>query len=144
MLLWTQSAERPVSNETGIINRKWQSICFCLEKHSLEQKLGSIFSAAGGHESNSLPVGAHEYQVLSDEAKSLCEDFAERWELDTDALRAKIPGLSKLEALSTPKQLMNYGRLAWFGVFGIPVVLFIIGVLAGLVSLGFHVIAGGR
>lgn len=144
MLLWSQSANSPVSGETGIINRRWQAICFCLEKHSLEQKLGSIFSAAAGHESNSLPVGAHEYQVLSDEAKSLCEDFANQWGVDIDGLRAKIPALSKLEALATPKQLLNYSRLAWFGVFGVPLVMFIIGALAGLVSLGFHLTQGGR
>ncbi len=142
MLLWSQSANPAVSSEAGIINRRWEAICFCLEKHSFEKKLQSILSAAAGHESNSLPVGAHEYQVLSEEGNSLCEEFADRWELDIDSLRAKIPGLSKLEALSTPKQLMNYGRLAWFGVFGIPVVLFIIGALAGLVSLGFHIVGG--
>lgn len=142
MLLWTQSANAPVSSETGIINRRWQAICFCLEKHSLEQKLGSIFNAAAAHESNSLPVGAHEYQVLSDEANSLCEEFANQWDLEIDGLRAKIPGLSKLNALSTPKQLVNYGRLVWLAVFGLPVALFIIGGLAGLVSLGFHTIGG--
>lgn len=144
MLLWTQSANSPVSKETGIINRRWQAICFCLEKHSLEQKLGSIFSAAAVHESNALPVGAHEYQVLLDEASSLCEAFANEWNQDIDTLRAKIPGFAKLDALSTPKELVNYRRLAWLGVVGFPLALFIIGALAGLVSLGFHLTGGGR
>ena len=141
-MLWTPSANSLASKEAGIINRGWQTIRFCLEKHSLEQKLGSIFTAAAAHESNSLPVGAHEYQVLSHEANSICEAFANQWNLDIDGLRAKIPGLSKLEALSTPKQLVDYSRLAWFGVFGLPLALFIIGALAGLVSLGFHTIGG--
>jgi len=143
MLLWTQSAKSPVSKETGIINRRWQAICFCLEKHSLEQKLGSIFSAVAAHESNALPVGAHEYQVLSDEANSLCEAFANEWNQDLDGLRAKIPGLSKLDSLSTPKQLVGYRTFVWFGVFGLPLALFIIGALAGLVSLGYR-LTGGR
>ena len=142
MLLWTKSANTPVSREAGIRNRKWESICFCLEKNSFEQKLQSILNAAVAHESNSLPVGAHEYQVLSDEATLLCEQFADRWELDIDSLSAKIPGLAKLEVLSTPRQLTNYGRLTWFGVVGVPVGLFIIGALAGLVSLGFHLVGG--
>ena len=142
MLLWTQSAQSPVSSETGIIDRRWEAICFCLEKHTFEKKLQSILSAAAGHESNSLPVGAHEYQVLSDEANSLCEAFASQWNLDIDGLRAKIPGLSKLETLSTPKQLVDYSRLAWFGVFGVPLALFVIGALAGLVSVGFHLVGG--
>src|SRR5579883_186620 len=134
MFLWTQSANSPASKETGIINRRWQTICFCLEKHSLEQKLGSIFSAAS----------AHEYQVLSDEATSLCEAFANEWNQDIDSLRAKIPGLAKLDALSTPKQLTKLSRVAWVGMLGAPIALFIIGVLTGLVSLGFHLVAGGR
>lgn len=142
MLLWSQSANPAVSSETGILNRKWESICFCLEKHSFEKKLQSILSTAAGHESNSLPVGAPEYQVLSDEATLLCEQFTDRWGLDIESLRAKIPGLSKLENLSTPKQLMNFGRLAWFVVVGVPVGLFIMGALAGLVSLGFHLVGG--
>jgi len=144
MLLWTQSANSPVSKETGIINRRWQAICFCLEKHSLEQKLGSIFSAATAHEANSLPMGAHEYVVLSQEANSLCKQFASEWSVDLDSLRARTPGLLRLDALATPKQLLNYSRFAWFGVFGVPVVLFIIGALAGSVSLGFHLTGGGR
>ena len=142
MLLWTQSAHTPVSRETGIINRRWEAICFCLGKHSFEKRLQSILAAADGHESNSLPVGAYEYQVLSDEANSLCKEFANEWSQDIDKLRAKIPGLSRLDALSTPKQMMNYRTIAWLGVVGIPVVLFILGALAGLVSLGFHTMGG--
>jgi hypothetical protein len=142
MLIWSQSAHTPASAEAGIIKRRWQMICFCLDKYALEQKLGSIFSAASAHESNALPLGALEYEVLSDEANSLCEAFADQWHLDIDALRAKIPGLSKLESLSTPKRLVDYSRLVWFGVFGLPLALFIIGALAGLVSLGFHTICG--
>lgn len=143
MLPCTQSANTPVSSETGIINRKWQAICFYLEKHRVEQQIESILRAAAGHESNSLPVGSDEYQVLSDEATVLCEEFADRWGLDTNSLRAKIPALSKLDALSRAKQPMNLSRVAWVGVVAIPLALFIIGALAGLVSLGFH-LAGGR
>jgi len=144
MLLWTQSANSPFSKETGNINRRWQAICFYLEKRSLEQKLRSIFHAAAAHESNALPVGAHEYEVLSDEATSLCEAFANAWNQDIDSLRAKIPGLAKLDALAAPNQLVNYRRVAWLGVVGIPLVLFVLGAWAGLVSLGFHLVAGGR
>jgi hypothetical protein len=142
MLLWTQSANTPVSRETGILNRKWETICFCLEKHSFEQKLESILRAAAGHESNSLPVGAHEYQVLFDEADSLCTQFADRWGLDVDALKAKIAGVSKLEGLATPRAVTNYARLASFGLIAIPALLFLMGALAGLVSLGFHLVGG--
>jgi hypothetical protein len=144
MLQLTQSTESPSSEDGGILNRSWRTIRFTLARRSFESQLEGILKASAAHQSNSLAVGAYEYQVLADEADSLCERFADQWSLDLDSLRAKIPGLSKLEHLSTPKQLMNYGRLAWFIAVGIPVGLFIMGALVGLVSLGFHFTAGGR
>jgi hypothetical protein len=142
MLQLTQSTDNPPSKDGGILNHHWRTIRFAFAKRSFESQLEGILRAAAGHESNSLAVGACEYQVLADEADLLCAEFADQWGLNLDSLRARIPGLSRLEALSTPKQLMNYGRLAWFGVVGIPVVLLVIGGLAGLVSLGFHLVGG--
>ena len=71
-----------------------------------------------------MPAGAHEYRLLCNEASSLCTDFARRWNLDIDNLKARIPGLSKLESLSTPRAAMNYAKLACFGVVAIPLVSF--------------------
>jgi hypothetical protein len=142
MLQLMQSNKAPVASETGLLNRKWREIRFSLEKRSLERKLESILNASGGHESNSLPVGAPEYKLLSNEADSLVEGFAARWSLDTDSLRAKIPGLSKLEGLSTRSAPMNYAKLTGLGVVAIPLVCFLVGTVAGLVSLGFHLVGG--
>jgi hypothetical protein len=144
MLLRMKSAHSPVSSETGNFNRRCQAIRFTLEKYSFEKNLQSILNAAAGHESNSLPVGAHEYQVLSNEAISLCEAFANKWSLDIDTLKAKLPALSRLGALSTRKESVNYRTLVWLAMVATPVVLFIIGTLAGLVGLGFHLVQGGR
>jgi hypothetical protein len=143
MLRRMQSTENPSSEDGGLLNLSWRTIRFTLARRSFESKLEGILKASAAHESNALAVGAHEYQVLADEADSFCEKFADEWGLDVDGLRAKIPGLSKLEHLSTPKQVMNYGRLAWFIAVGVPVGLFIMGALAGLVSLGFR-LTGGR
>jgi hypothetical protein len=72
----------------------------------------------------------------------LCIKFADRWELDVDLLRARIPGLAKLAGLSAPPPTKNYVRLAWLGMIAIPLALFLMGALAGLVSVAFHLVGG--
>jgi len=80
--------------------------------------------------------------VLAARADELCTEFAERWGLDLDLLRARIPGLAKLAGTAAPKPTKNYGRLACLGLLAIPLALFLLGVMAGLVSVGFHVVGG--
>ena len=138
----TQSTNAPVSIETGFLNRKWKSIRFFFAKRAFESKLEGILRAAAGHEGNSVPAGNPEYQLLSAEADSLCTEFAHRWGLDIDLLKARIAGLAKLERLSVPPQTVNYAKLACFGIVAIPLALFLIGAMAGLVSVGFHLVGG--
>ena len=137
-----QSSNAPRASETGFLNRRWRVIVFHLEKRSLERKLESVLRAAAGHESNQTPAGAHEYQLLCTEAIALCSEFASRWNLDIATLKARIPGLSKLESLSAPRAAMNHAKLACFGLVAIPLVCFLMGTVAGLVSLGFHLVGG--
>ena len=142
MLETTQSTNVPASMETGFLNRKWKLILFFFAKRTFESRLEGILRAAAGHEGNSLPPGAHHYQLLSTEGDSLCTEFANRWGLDIDLLKARISGLAKLERLSIPPQTMNYARLACFGMVAIPLALFLVGAMAGLVSVGFHLVGG--
>jgi hypothetical protein len=72
----------------------------------------------------------------------LCIKFADRWELDVDLLRARIPGLAKLAGLSVPPPTKNYARIACFGMIAIPLALFLMGALAGLVNVAFHIVGG--
>ncbi len=137
-----KSANTLFSGEIGILRRKWRAIVFQWEQRSLEHKLESVLRAAAGHESNSLPVGAREYQLLHREADLLCTEFAEHWSLDIDLLKARMAGLAKLERLSVPAQVMSYARLACFGVVALPLALLLTGALAGLVSVGFHLVGG--
>jgi hypothetical protein len=123
----TQSTNTPASMETGFLNRKWKLILFFFEKRPFESKLVGILRAAAGHEGNSLPLGDHQYHLLSAAANSLCSEFADRWGLDPDLLRARIPGLTKLEGLSVPPPTKNYAGLACFGMIAIPLALFLIG-----------------
>jgi hypothetical protein len=138
----TQSTNAPVSCETGFLNRKWKPIRFFFAKHAFESKLEGILRATAGHEGNSLPSGDHHYQLLSTEADSLCMEFANRWGLNVDFLRARIPGLAKLAGLSVPLTTKSYAKLAWFGMIAIPLALFLMGALAGLVNVGFHLVGG--
>src|SRR5579864_4181506 len=131
----TRFNNNPVASGTELLNRKWKSIRFFFEKRAFESKLERILRAAAGHEGNSLPSGDHHYQLLSTEAESLCTEFADRWGLDVYLLRARIPGLAKLAGLSVPPPTKNYAQLACIGVVAIPLALFFIGAMAGLVSV---------
>jgi hypothetical protein len=138
----TQSTNTLASTETGFLNRKWELILFFFAKRAFESKLEGILRAAAGHEGNSLPAGNSQYQLLNNEADSLCKEFANRWGLDIELLKARIAGLAKLEQLSVPPQRMDYARLACIGMVAIPLALFLIGAMAGLVSVGFHLVGG--
>jgi len=142
MLQPMQSNQAPVASETGFFNRRWRALVFHLEKRSLERQLESVLRAAAGHESNAMPAGAHEYELLCTEADSLCSSFANRWNLDIENLKARIPGLSKLESLSTSRAPMSYAKLISCGVVAIPIASFLLGTVAGLMSLGFRLVGG--
>ena len=134
----------PVSNETGLslINRRWKSIRFFFCKRAFESKLESILRAAAGHEGNSLPAGDYAYKLLSTKADSICTEFADRWGLDADLLRARIPGLAKLEGLAVPPPTKNYGRLVCLAMIAIPLAFLLMGAVAGLFNVGFHLVGG--
>jgi hypothetical protein len=136
----TQYPPAPIG--TGRLNSKWKRIVFFFHKRVFLSRLEGILSAAAGHEGNSLPSGNYQYQVLSARADELCDEFASRWGLDQDLLRARIPGLTKLAGLSVPAPMKDYVRLACFAVVAIPLALFLLGIMAGLVSVGFHLVGG--
>jgi len=132
-----------VSNETGFLNRQWKSSRFFLAKRAFESKLEGILRAAAGHEGNSLPAGDSEYELLSTEANKVVVEFANRWRLDVDLLKARIPGLAKLEGLAVPPPKRNWASLAGLVIVAIPLIFFLMGMIGGLMSLGFH-LAGGK
>src|SRR5664280_1206327 len=128
MLEISQSTNTPVSR-AGLLNSKWKKFVFFFHKRVFLSKLEDILSAAAGHEGNSLPSGNCQYQVLSARADELCTEFAERWELDVDLLKARIPGLAKLAGLTVPPPTRDYARLACFGVIAIPLTMFLLGIM---------------
>jgi hypothetical protein len=138
----SQFSNPPALMGAGRLNSKWKRILFFFHKRVFLSRIESILNAAAGHEGNSLPSGTFEYQVLSARADSLCTEFADRWGLDVDLLRARIPGLAKLAGLSVSPPTKNYVRLACLGMIAIPLALFLVGIMAGLVSVGFHLVGG--
>ncbi len=56
--------------------------------------------------------------------------------------RRALLASSKLKRLSVPPPTRRYARLAYFGMVAIPLALFLIGAVAGLVSVGFHLVGG--
>lgn len=142
MLGIIQSITTPASRAAGLFNSNWKKVLFFFHKRAFESKIGGILNAAAGHESNSLPAGSYQYRVLSAHAESLCTEFADRWDLDRDLLRARVPGLAKLAALSVLPAPKNNARLASIGMIAVPLALFLLGVMAGLISLGFHLVGG--
>ena len=95
----TQYANALVSSVAGRLNPTWKRFIFFFHKRAFESKLEGILNAVAGHEANSLPPGNQQYQVLNARADELCTKFADRWGLDRDLLRARIPGLAKLAGL---------------------------------------------
>jgi len=140
----TRFTNSPISSESGwgVFNRKWKSVRFCFARRAFESKLERILRATYGHEGNALPAGDYEYELLNTEAHAICTEFSDCWGLDADLLKAQIPGLAKLEGLAVPPPTKNYARLACFGMVAIPLALILMGAMAGLVNVGFHLIGG--
>lgn len=144
MLEIIQSTTTPALRAAGLFNSNWKKVLFFFHKRVFQSKIEDILSAAAGHEGNSLPAGNYQYQVLNARAESLCTEFADRWDLDRDLLKARIPGLAKLAALAVQPPPKNNAGLACIGMIALPLTLFLLGAIAGLISVGFHLVVGGR
>jgi len=124
------------------LKAKWRLIHLGWEKRRLESKLETILRSAQGHESSGLSPGDSQYRLLHDHAETICKEFAGRWEINRDLLIAQIPALCKLNRLAQPSPKRSTTGLVLLFVISTPVVLFIIGIIGGLMSVGFHFVGG--
>jgi hypothetical protein len=69
-------------------------------------------------------------------ADEFCTEFAGRWGIDIGLLRANIPGLANPAGPSVPPPMKNYAWLACLGMLAFQLALFLLGIMAGLVSVG--------
>ena len=119
-----------------------KAVQLSIERRSFERKLESIVRAALAHQSGGLPAGNRQYKLLTTHANSLCADFTSRWNFDPNLLDAQIPAISKLRSLADPPSKPERAVLVSMGVVGAMALFFLIGILAGLTSVGYHLIGG--
>jgi len=121
---------------------KCKAVQLSIERRSFERKLERIVRTALAHQSVGLPAGHPQYKLLTREVNSLCAEFASRWKIDPNLLDAQIPAIRKLKSLADPRPKPEPAVQVFLGVAGAMTRFFLIGVLSGLTSVGYHLIGG--
>lgn len=121
---------------------KYKAVQLSIERRSFERKLEGIVRVALAHQSLGLSAGHPQYRLLMQQANSLCSGFVSRWNIDPNLLDAQIPAIGKLKALADPAPKPEPAILVSLGALGAVALFFLIGVLAGLSSIGYHLIGG--
>jgi hypothetical protein len=121
---------------------KYKAVQLSIERRSFERKLENIVRNALAHQSVGLPAGHPQFKLLGQQADSTCANFAHRWNITPDLLEAQIPAIKKLKSLADPAPKPEPAVLVSLGVAGATALFFLIGVLAGLTSVGYHLIGG--
>src|ERR1035437_8879857 len=121
---------------------KYEAVQLSIERRSFERRLEKIVRTALAHQSVGLPAGHPQYKLLRQQADSTCAKFAHRWNIDPNLLDAQIPAIRKLKSLADPPPKPEPAVLVSMGVAGAVMLFFLIGILAGLTSVGYHLIGG--
>ena len=121
---------------------KYKAIQLSIERSTFERKLESIVRTALAHQSGGLPAGHPQYKLLREQANTLCSEFTSRWNINPNLLDAQIPAIRKLKSLANPSPKPEPVILVSLGVFGAVALFFLMGALAGLTSVGYHLIGG--
>jgi len=120
----------------------YKGIQLSIERRSFERKLERIVRAALANQSVGLPAGHPQYKLLRQQADSTCANFAHRWNIDPDLLDGQIPAIRKLKSLADPSPKPEPAVLVSLGVGSAVALFFLIGILAGLTNVGYHLIGG--
>ena len=121
---------------------KYNAVQLSIERRSFERKLERIVRTALAHQSLGLSAGHPQYKLLRQQADSTCAKFAHRWNITPNLLDAQIPAIRKLKSLADPTPKPEPAVLVSLGVAGTVALFFLVGVLAGLTSVGYHLIGG--
>jgi hypothetical protein len=122
---------------------KCRAVQLSIERKNFERKLETIVRAANAHHSCGRSPGTFQFKLLRKYADELCANFAQRWDISSELLEAQIPAITKLKSLADPPEKPGPAVLVPLGVVGAVALFFLMGVLAGLASLGYH-LSGGR
>jgi hypothetical protein len=121
---------------------KYKAVQLSIERRSFERKLERIVRTALAHQSVGLPAGHPQYKLLRQQADSTCANFAHRWNITPDLLEAQIPAIRKLKSLADPAPKPEPALLVSLGAVSAVALFFLLGALAGLTSVGYHLIGG--
>jgi hypothetical protein len=121
---------------------KCKTVQLSIERRSFERKLETIVRAANAHHSCGQSPGTTQFKLLRKSADDLCSNFAQRWDIPPELLEAQIPAITKLRSLADPPTKPEPVVLVSLGVVGAVALFFLMGVLAGLASVGYHMIGG--
>ena len=121
---------------------KCKAIQLSIERRTFERKLETIVRAANAHHSCGRSPGALQFKLLRKCADDLCSHFAQRWDISPELLEAQIPAITKLKSLADPPPKPEPVVLVSLGLAGAVALFFLMGVLAGLASVGYHLIGG--
>ena len=129
-------------NWSAFVGTTCKAIQLSIERSSFEGKLEAIIRAANAHNSVGLSPGAAQFKLLREQAIEMCADFAKRWEIAPELLEAQIPAITKLRSLADPPPKANATLLVMLGIITASATFFLLGVLGGLASVGYHVVGG--
>jgi hypothetical protein len=121
---------------------KYKAVQLSIERRSFERKLEKIVRNALAHQSVGLPAGHPQFKLFQQQADSTCANFAHRWNITPDLLEAQIPAIRKLKSLADPSPKPEPAVLVSLGMAGVVALFFLVGILAGLTSVGYHLIGG--
>jgi len=141
----SQPERRSVSRWTRLQSfavGKYKAVQLSIERRSFERNLETIVRAALAHQSLGLAAGHPQYKLLRQQVDSTCAKFAHRWNITPDLLDAQIPAITKLKSLANPAPKPEPAVLVSLGIAGAVAVFFLMGLLAGLASVGYHLIGG--
>ena len=140
---WLQSSVVPAWTKVrSFAVANWKAVQFSIERRSFERKLERIVRTSLAHRAVGLPAGDSKYKLLTQQADSFCAEFATRWNIDRLLLDAQIPALRRLKSLADPPPKPGRAVLVSLAVAGVVALFFLLGVLAGLTSVGYHLIGG--
>jgi len=121
---------------------KCKRVQLSIERRSFEHKLERIVRIALANQSVGLPAGHPQYKLLRQQADSTCANFAHRWNITPDLLEAQIPAIRKLKSLADTAPKPEPTVLVSLGIASVVALFFLVGILAGLTSMGYHLIGG--
>ena len=115
-----------------------------LERRRLESRLASLVEAARGHQSQSVPAGAQVYRLLNTNLQTTLSEYCQKWQVNPDQLRAELPAIGTLEQLEQAQPSRGREITVLLSLVCSFAVAFLVGLVAGLVRLGYHLLGGGQ